>query len=732
MNNISLDNNIKSPNDSTFSAGNVNMGSMPQSMQGITYNTLPTGIQNKIEDNALTQGYHSFNIYEHPIVMLRNVSLSILGAMGLVHATNWAMQAKKISSTESHIQSFKNTRLAQASNNINDDLAKSRPGKWLSKVFSSISNKLHSVKYPTVVKEAFGAIKTGSISQWDKIGMFSLGKNAEAKNDVLEFLQKVDKDDVEKLAKALKIDPKELQSTIENFTRGKISSVAAYDKIVKIGNIDAASAEILSKIKIQGRNGVLDKILGTKADINLALTKVKMFNKGIPSQGIIAKAIQKSVALFGDAIGGGVVSGKGGLLMGGLLTLTTPFNRLSSAPKGDRIAAFMEEFWGFAIGSYIMSLFIGLWFNKFLGVTEMGMDKKAIEALAKKMGIELDKGLLSECAINYAREFGKMKKANKLLERYRNGECSYEKLKRFAANKLHLSAEKLDSHEKLLQEMTCFTNTRNEKYFNSVKAEINNIYKNGITFNSVVKEGAKNNKGTFATRLSRYLIAKTGKILSFGRYVLPQAGKSNATRRMLRGAGGFGRIILVGFILVEPFRIGFMKLSNLVFGTAKDSELIQRKKEKAEKKANKAKRKAEKTKQAIEQKQVQEKQRQELIAQQQKMLNDYYQKQQELQQTTLNNPNLPNSQTTIKTETTIAPIEKSMQSNLLSNEQNAEIAATKLGLNNQNIIQARRYIPSAAPAQIKADNQPDPTINSAIVKADKAERYVNKFLSKNI
>lgn len=678
---------------------NPNMQGTIPAMQGVNYDDLRTHVETKSKDNVIAQATKDYDVMEHPGVLLKNLLLCIAMSAGFTAGTNWLMSSKKTAENAlqtSNIADFEKTRLYKAGTYLD----KSAVGKFFAKVSNGVKSGVSKIPVPAFLKEIGGKIKVGGIAVLDKQGMYSLGKGAEALNEAVEFLSRVPVKEIKELG--LGKNEAEVLKVLKEFKLGKLRGPVAYQKIAHY--FDAVPAEKLSKLTV-GAASKIDKVLTTTPNINLALNKARFFN-GIynKSQGPLAKAMQKFTALVGEASGGGVLGGKMALLMNSV-GLMTGFNAASNAEKGDKLKAFMEDYIGFTLGSYLMSFFVGTWFNKFLGVSEFGMDKNAVAAVGKRLGIDMTQGRLQDAVIAYNKEFKQVRDLNKLAQDFRNGNVTFAKAVS-KAQKLNVEgAKKAKSSIELLNEIEKVTRGKNEAYYASLRKDIKGAMKSKLTLKSVFK-GSEHNSGGFLTRLGRYVVQKPlsilGRAMSVGRYDLV-SGTKFAPKSILKFAkrfgGGLGRALFVMFVLVEPFRKGFMKLSHMIFGKPKKSALDDYKTPEEKK----------------ETEQVQEAAKQNALAQQTPAINNEkvdYSKQKYADTNIFNqmmqNPNKGSV-------SAASPINDTMNAEELNRDNVPELVRT--------------YVPSPMPSAAALARDPrELEVEKALLKADAAEKAAMNFL----
>jgi len=554
-----------------------NMQGIPPAMQGLDYDSFK-------KDNVITQATKNYDVMEHPGVLLKNFLLSVAMSIGFTGATNWLMNSKKIADGATNWQDFQNSRLYQAGQYLDDKVGKSSVGKFFGRTLDGAKNLLGKIPVPAFVKEIKSKVSTGAIAVLDKQGMYSLGKGAEALNEFVDRLSKIPDDKLKDVIP--KSAQKDVFDLLKNFRAGKIRGPVAWENLTKLVDLGKLPADKLAKLTDSAT--YVDKIFCTKPDLNTSLNKARFFNN-LSKQGPLAKVMQKLSSLIGEASGNGVLGGKMALLMGSI-GLMLGFNSASNAEKGDKLKVFMEDYIGLTLGSYLMSFVVGTWFNKFLGVTELGLDKTAVNAAGAKLGIDMSKGRLQDAVIAYNRDYKNVHKLNKVASDLRDGKISVSKAASKAEKLSVDGAAKITDKMSLLSEIEKVTSGKDEKYFDAIRKDIKAAYKSKLTLGSVFKANG-HNKGNFLQRLGRYVVQKPlsliGRALSFGRYDLVHGSKFSLKSMLKwskRFGGGLGRALLVMFVLVEPFRKGFIKLSHMIFGKPKHSPLDEDKpdKEKAE------------------------------------------------------------------------------------------------------------------------------------------------------
>ena len=73
------------------------------------------------------------------------------------------------------------------------------PLQWLSKQADKVKTAVSKIPLPKFVREIGENVKTGAIAPWDKMGMYSLGKQAEAMSETATFFSQLGKEALETL-----------------------------------------------------------------------------------------------------------------------------------------------------------------------------------------------------------------------------------------------------------------------------------------------------------------------------------------------------------------------------------------------------------------------------------------------------------------------------------------------------------------------------------------------------
>ena len=560
-------------------------------------------IKEKAKDNMITQGTNEFEWWKHPFITAKNFALCMLMSIGFTAGTNKLMTSKTMAEGITNIQDFQATRMFRMGTWVDKNISGSFFGKAIGRTVNFVKSSAAKVPVPAFLREIGERIKIGSISAIDKQGMYTLGKGAEALNEAVEFLSRVPEAELKSLGLAAKDEAKLLQ-VLKNFRQGTIRGPVAYKKIASM--FDNVSAAKLAKLSTgaPGRFGILDKWFNTTPNINLALHKAKFFNGKLNTmQGPAAKFVQKLQSLIGEASGGGVLGGKQALIMNAV-GLMTGFNAASKAEKGDKLKAFMEDYIGFTLGSYLMSFFVGTWFNKAMGMSELGLDKAAVNRVGQKLGVDMTHNRLQDVVIAHNEAFKRSKGLESILNNLSKGKIDTNKAIVEAAR---LNIENISASTTKDELISLINKELKGKSLNDlaqISKEIKEALKSKLTIKSIFHETAFN-KGNFWQRLGRYVTQKPaaliGRALSVGRYDL-YANTNHFVRGLKfakRFGGGFARAILVMFVLVEPFRKGFCKLSHLIFGKPKHSAIDDDEKKETNKKANSKQQQQEQIKQKL-------------------------------------------------------------------------------------------------------------------------------------
>ncbi len=653
-------------------------------MQGLDYDTLRL----QAKDSAVGQATRHYSA-ETPeatlATMLKSFGYSLLMSIGFTGATNWLMSSKNITEGATNAQNFAQTRLYKAGQYLDDKIGNTKFVQGATSAVSS-TKRFFSKITPNVLKEAFAKMKMGSVAVWDKQGMYSLGKGAEALNDFVDATTKVPTEKLKTLFTQNGISQSEANKVIDIINKVKKGSIRGPEafKII-FPTFEKMPAQELAKLNAQGFFG---KFLGVRTNLNIGADKARFFNGALnKTQGPIAKLFQKLSALVGEASGNGILGGKLALIMGSL-GLMQGFTAAANAEKGDKLKAFMEDYIGFTLGSYLMSFVVGTWFNKFLGVTELGMDVNSPEfkSICKRLGLDLNTKRVQEAVIAFNKEFKDIRKAKDIIEQFKKGKLTEDKaletIKKLANDK-NLRVDDLKKYN----------------FVRKVEERIKEFDTNGA-LRTDIKNAMKSNLTVKNAGLGKYIVQKPlelmGKLFSVGRYNMMDGSKfsfKSIRKAASRWGGGIGRMVLVGFVLVEPFRKGFVKLSHAIFGKPKNSALDDGK-PKPQTDEN-----------------VQLEQMQQQLAQQQ---SQQLMQQQNLQQDKMAQP----QGTPVPTQPlAAAPVAQPTQ----TPSQNNTLAATEL---------KRNYVPSSQPSKFALQKDPrELEVEQAIMKAEGAELAAQNFLS---
>ena len=677
----------------------LNMGQIPVSpysynaqalnpaMQGLDYDTVKLQAKDSAVGQA-TRHYSSETPEATLATMLKSFGCSLLMSIGFTGLTNWLMSSKNIADAATNAENFAQTRLYKAGQVIDDKIGNTKIVQGAQKAVTGVQGFFSRIT-PNVLKEAIAKMKMGSVAVWDKQGMYSLGKGAEALNEFVTSASQVQPDKIKALltnnGAADKVD--EVLDILNKVKKGSIRGTAAFEKLFPI--FDKMPANELAKLNAQGFVG---KLMGLKTDLSNGLHKAKFFNGTLnKAQGPVAKLFQKFSALVGEASGNGVLGGKFALILGSL-GLMQGFTAAANAEKGDKLKAFMEDYIGFTLGSYLMSFVVGTWFNKFLGVTELGMDvsSREFKNICRKLGLDPNTKRVQEAVIAFNKEFKDIRKAQDILRKLENNKITH--------NDAFKAIEKLVNDKNLKIEGLSSIN-----FERKVKARIAEFGTDG-TLRKSIKGAMKSNLTLKEAGLGKYIVQKPlelmGKLFSVGRYNMMDGSKfsfKSIRKAASRWGGGIGRMVLVGFVLVEPFRKGFMKLSHAIFGKPKNSAMDEGK---------------EKT-QTPDNAQIEQLQQQ--LAQQQN--------QQQLQPAQQPQSAPAQIQPTAAQPLASAPVAPTATATATT-AQDTTLAATEL---------SRNYIPSAAPSQFALQKDPrELEVEAAIQKAEGAELAAQNFLTNGI
>lgn len=703
------------------SSYNPNMSGLSPAMQG-------QELEKFAKNNMATHVAKKFDIWDHPFIMLKNVALCLGMSLTFTGLTNWLMSAKEIAQNETNLANFQQTRLYKVGEFIDNKLGKSAVGKFVGRGITAVKNVLKKIPIPDFIKETGERIKIGAFAVPDGSGMYSLGKAGEAMSEFMTHLTKVSRSpDFTNLIP--KNSQKAFFDLMKKVETGQLRGDVAFEKLSKLINFDKLPAKELAKLNMS--TSWLSKFVNN--NLNLSYNKARFFS-GMSNQGPFAKFIQKALGFVGDASGGAVLGGKMALIMN-TVGLMTGFNAASAAEKGDKLKAFMEDYLGFTIGGYLMSFLVGEAFNKFLGVTELGLDKAKVRALGAKLGVDMTKERLQDIQPYYNKLYKNMRSLNGLTEDIRNGKVSFNSALSKASS-CGVDVKNVQNTGTLLTQIEKFIGGRDEKWFDGVRKEFKEAFKSQITIKSIFKE-TKYNKGGFWKRLSSYLWQKplslVGRALSIGRYDLIHGKKFSAksiVKFAKRFGFGAGRFILVGFVLVEPFRNACVKLSHLIFGKPKNSVLDEGKEENAENQP-------EQKPTAQNAKAVFSEQKPAVSIQPQQntnILNNIINKQKSsapaIAATQISQPSQPIAAKPI-TSNVAAKNTQSPQRRYIPSPEPSPYANVK---DTQNAPEIQRtYIPSAAPSPYANVKDPrEVAAEQAMLKAEKAEIAAQEFLTKGV
>ena len=110
-----------------------------------------------------------------------------LVSIGFVNLANWSMKTPNITDGMSQIDAFQASRLYRAGAKL-DNFA---PLKWMATQGGKLKAQLAKIPVPNFLREAWGKMKTGTVSAWDSTGMYSIGKASEAMKESLEFFSEI-------------------------------------------------------------------------------------------------------------------------------------------------------------------------------------------------------------------------------------------------------------------------------------------------------------------------------------------------------------------------------------------------------------------------------------------------------------------------------------------------------------------------------------------------------------
>ena len=515
-------------------------------------------------------------------VLLEGTKYGIPMSAAFVHLTNWLMKPKKITDTMTQLESYQNSRMFKMGQWL-DNLT---PIKWIVRKTTQAGNALKKIPVPNAFKEMWSKIKIGTTSTWDSTGMYTQGKKLEAMKEALTYFSEAGDDVIRNLG-LTEERTKLLLKLMEKVRADKINTERGFkilDRLLKNTSAKQLDEAITNHTVIQ-------RILGTKHNLNLTLSKARFF-AGLNNKGPFGRFFGKMVSLIGEASGGGVLGGTPALVINAL-GLASGFTAARKAEKGDKLSAFMEDYMGLTLGSYLGTMFEGWLMHHLLGAAEHGMQfgsKESIE-LAKSMGLK-GANKAQDLVIAFNKEFTQNKQFQKILNKFAKGKIVenegipiFSWLFRKLTGKMTVadveavmkkagikaSGNDINSLRTTLQGAV-----KDKNYFNNLRGRISQILKPKTTFLSMFK---RNTGKTFGNRFFDWLtqgpIAKIAKTFATGKYTLLKDGNfiGNNFRRFKRVGGGIGRMILIAFVLVGPISNAAMKLSHLIFGKPKNSKL---------------------------------------------------------------------------------------------------------------------------------------------------------------
>lgn len=518
-------------------------------------------------------------------MIIEGAKFGIPMSMVFTHGTNWLMKPKNITDTMSQIQAYENSRLYQLGTKL-DNLA---PVRWSADKANKAGKLLGKIPVPQAFKDLWKKIKIGTVSTWDGTGMYTLGKQSEAMKETMEFFSQVGDDAIKKLGLSTRKE-KLLIDVLTKFRTGKINHVKGY----KI--LDWAVKDIpASKLKeISEKTGIFSRIFGTNKDLSLSLSKARFFAGKAATKpvGPFGKFFNKMTSLIGEASGGGVLGGKAALLMNAF-GISSGFVAAKKAEKGDKFKAFMEDYMGFTIGSYLGMMFEGWAMHKLLGASEHGMQLSKCNNAIKSLNLKGTQRV-QDVVIAYNREFKQTKAFNKLLNKINKGKVSngggflnwiWGKLTgKVSVGKIQDTLKKAGitpTGNDLATLRTTLQNAvsgKNKAWFETLRREIKGAMKPKASFFSIFKKGnsGKNIAGRFLDWFTQGPVASVAKVCSTGKYTLLKDGFGSFGRTLKRVGGGIGRMVLISFVLIPPISNAMMKLSHKIFGKPKNSALDER------------------------------------------------------------------------------------------------------------------------------------------------------------
>ncbi len=502
-------------------------------------------------------------------------------SIAFIHGTNWLMKPKNLDGL-TQLQAYKNSRMYK----MGAWLDNSALGRWINRISQSTGKKLAKIPVPKPLKDLWGKIKIGTVSTWDGSGMYTQGKKAEAMQEAMDFFKEAilneEKKGSGKVVKVLsgqvkklglsKGKEKQLINLLKRFKDGKIDQIAGFAELDKI--ISGVSAKKLNAISIPVKTW--RRACGMTKDLNTSISKARFF-AGMNASGPFGKFFNKITSLVGEASGGAVLGGTQALV-GNAIGLGSAFVAAKRAEKGDKFKAFMEDYMGFTIGSYLGMMFEGWALHKALGAAEHGMNLNACKGAAKALGLENPKRV-QDLVIEFNKQFKQNRSVNEILDKLaQNKSVSLKKINKILEAAGKTPVTNINAGKKALVQIV---GKKNTAYFNNLRTQIANATKSStnITFRSIFN-GQKGTMNRFLEWFTKKPLASIGKLFATGKYTLLKNGSrtGNFLRMLKRNGGGIARIFLVAAILIKPISNGMMKLSHLIFGKPKNSQLDEDKK----------------------------------------------------------------------------------------------------------------------------------------------------------
>ena len=367
---------------------------------------------------------------------------------------------------------------------------------------------------------------------------------------------------------------KQLVDLLKKFNDGKINQIKGFAELDKI--ISGVSAKKLNAISVPVKTW--KRACGMTKDLSTSISKARFF-AGMNASGPFGKFFNKIASLVGEASGGAVLGGTQALI-GNAIGLGSGFLAAKKAEKGDKFKAFMEDYMGFTLGSYLGMMFEGWAEHKLLGIAEHGMNLNACKGAVKALGLE-NPERVQDVVIEFNKQFKQYGGINKILDRLaQNKSVSLKKINRIlhAADKAPVTD--INAGKKALMQII---GNKNTAYFNNLRKQIANATKSStnLTFRSIFN-GQKGTMNRFLEWFTKKPLATVFKLFGVGKYTLLKNGSrtGNFFRMLKRNGGGIARIILTATIFIKPISNGMMKLSHLIFGKPKNSQLDEDKKNK--------------------------------------------------------------------------------------------------------------------------------------------------------